>query len=64
MYVNEAVANKVLVVSELGPVLVFTLAFMLLMGGVMVFATAVCGWNNVADVSIDFWKGLVHLKCS
>ena len=55
--------DEAVVLNELGPVLVFALAFVLVMGGAMVFAVALCGWGHVNFASIDFWKGLVKIQC-
>lgn len=50
------------VVNELGPVLVFTIAFLISMGGIVAFAYFLCK-GKVHMASLDFWKGIGKIQC-
>jgi len=51
------------VLNEIEPILMYSLAFVLALGGVWAFALAQCGWGHIGLVQVDIWKGQVKVQC-
>ncbi len=51
------------VINEVGPLLVYALAFGIALGGASAAAVAVCGWGHVSVSQVDFWKALIKIQC-
>ena len=51
------------VVNEVAPIIVFSLAFVIALGGAYLVGIAICGWGHVNMSQVDFWKGQVKIQC-
>lgn len=63
MNITVTPGAQALVLNEAAPIVVFSLAFVIAMGGAFAVATALCGWGNVNMASVDFWKAQVKIQC-
>ena len=55
--------DRVTVVNEAAPLLVFGIGFVMALGGIWALAVAICGWGNISVASVDFWKGQAKVQC-
>jgi hypothetical protein len=60
--INITSDDDAVVLNELGPVLAFSIAFLVVMGGIAAYAYAICR-GRVNLVSLDFWKGIGKIQC-
>lgn len=63
MNISVTTDDDAVVLNELGPVLVFAIAFVIAMGGLAALGIAMCGWGRVQWASMDFWRGIAKLQC-
>jgi hypothetical protein len=54
--------NQAIGVSELGPIILLALVFLVVMGGIAVVAYKMCN-GHVNMMSIDYWKGVGKIQC-
>ncbi|HSX32638.1 MAG TPA: hypothetical protein VLF43_05230 [Candidatus Saccharimonadales bacterium] len=55
--------DNLAVLNEIAPIIIYSLAFVLALGGVWAFAVGQCGWGHVALAQVDIWKGQVKIQC-
>jgi hypothetical protein len=56
--------SNMAVMSEIAPIVIYSLAFVIALGGAWAVAVATCGgWNHVGLTQIDFWKAQVKVQC-
>lgn len=63
MHITVTPEDRGLVINEVAPLLVYSLAFVIALGGAYAVATAVCGVGHVNMASVDFWKAQVKIQC-
>lgn len=55
--------NGAVLTNEIAPILIYSLAFVIALGGAYAAAVAICGWGHVNMTSVDFWKAQVKIQC-
>jgi len=63
MNISITPQNNLAVLNEIAPIIVYSLAFIVALGGVWAVAVAQCGWGKVGLVQVDIWKGQVKIQC-
>lgn len=63
MHITVTPSGNAAVINEVAPLLIYTLAFVLALGGAYAAASAICGHGRVNMASVDFWKAQVKIQC-
>lgn len=60
---RNSVRVDALVINEIAPVVIYTLIFVMAIGGMWAAAVATCGYGHVKVSAVDFWKSTVRVEC-
>lgn len=63
MHIAVMSEGNTVITNEIAPILIYSLAFVMALGGVYAVANAICGWGHVNMASVDFWKAQVKIQC-
>jgi hypothetical protein len=60
---NPVLQANVFIVNEIAPVVIYSLVFVLALGGAWAVALSTCGWGHVKLSQVDFFKATVRVEC-
>jgi hypothetical protein len=63
MHITVKPDGGAVIANEFAPILIYSLAFVIALGGAYAVAVAICGYGHVNMASVDFWKAQVKIQC-